>query len=95
MLSRDSKFAVLAIFGVLAVFMFHAASGPFSAVNGPAADSRTLEDAFVLMVVIATAVLSRISILATTSHLQPRSSASDEPAADSAGSQARCSILLC
>jgi hypothetical protein len=79
MFSRETKFAILAIFGILAVFMFHAASGPFSVVHGPATAFRALRSAVAIMLLMVAAALSNLRIFTTTSYLRPRCASWGQP----------------
>jgi hypothetical protein len=79
MYSRGTKFAVLAIFGILAVFMFHAASGPFSVVHGPATALRALRSAGLLMFVMMAFALASIWRFTTVLYFAPRGTPWDEP----------------
>jgi hypothetical protein len=92
MFSRETKFAILAIFGILAVFMFHAASGPFSVVHGPATAFRALRNAGLLMFAIMAFALGNIRKFATVLHLPPRCTPWAEP--EHPGAADHFSVLL-
>jgi hypothetical protein len=79
MFSRETKFAILAIFGVLAVFMFHAASGPFSVVHGPATAFRALRNAVLIMFAMMVFALGSVRRFATVLFLAPLRTSWDEP----------------
>jgi hypothetical protein len=90
MFSRGTKFAILAIFGILAVFMFHAASGPFSVVHGPATAFRALRNAVLIMFAMMVFALGSVRRFAT--FLAPRRTSWDEPC--HAGAADHFSVLL-
>jgi len=92
MYSRETKFAILAIFGILAVFMFHAASGPFSVVHGPATALRALRNAGLLMFVMMAFALASIWRFTTVLYFAPRGTPWDEP--DHPGAADHFSVLL-
>jgi hypothetical protein len=79
MFSRETKFAILAIFGVLAVFMFHAASGPFSIVHGPATAFRALRNAVLIMFAMMVFALGSVRRFTTVLFLAPRRTPWNEP----------------
>jgi hypothetical protein len=92
MFSRGTKFAILAIFGILAVFMFHAASGPFSVVYGPATALRALRNAGLLMFVMMAFALASTWRFTTVLYFAPLRTPWDEP--EDPGAADPFSVLL-
>jgi hypothetical protein len=92
MFSRETKFAILAILGILVIFMFHAASGPFSVVHGPATALRALRNAGLIMFAIMAFALGSIRRFTTVSYFAPRHTSWDEP--EHPGAAAHFTVLL-